>query len=829
MPGTSRGGAARAFGGCCVTGSVFYLNGLALCSFLTVACAVPMAFWGLSLHPRAKGNQAFFLMCLYVIVWNLGTGIMLCHRDPVLAEVWCRFTFLGVAFIAPGVYFFTSTVSRRLHRNRRWILAAYLTAAYFAADGLFGDGVIAGMEDHPWGLWPRYGPLGAIFLVFFALLAVASLRNLARFRREVRTKIEKRQASLLVVAFMTAFLGAWDFLPAFGVEVLPVGFVPIVLFVLLLFWSFYRYQFLNPSPESLARKVLETIGDSIIVLDAEGHVRMVNPKVEDLLGYEGREMLHQPFVRFVGEESREEFQRFVQALRVGSRHEASGMIRLKQKEGGTVPTSCTLSAIRGRKGTVQGVILACRDLQEILRSQAIIQEQEERLKETQERYNALFNRSLFGVYIHDLKGQFLDANETTLRILGFQREDLASLNLYHIFPEDDLPKIREQLEAISRTGRVTEFKTYRLRRKDGTFIWIEVEPSLIYRQGRPYAVQGILRDVTTRKREEESLLQHQEHLKRLVEERTAEIRLANEKLQREIADRILYEEKLARLNEELDRRVRERTRELEKANEELKELDRAKDSFLSSVSHELRTPLTSIRSFSEILVSYDELPPETRAEFLRIINTESERLTRLINDVLDLSRIEAGGMVWNDRLISVEEVIHEVLQAQRGLLVDKDLGLEAEIEPGLPPVFADRDRIQQVITNLVGNAVKFSREHGTIRVRAETFGGRRAGEAGQWVKVSVSDEGIGIEEKDFSRIFDKFFQITTDTLKDKPTGTGLGLPICKEIVERYHGNIWVESELGRGSTFFFTLPAARPETDGLPCRDRPGTGPDGPP
>jgi len=267
------------------------------------------------------------------------------------------------------------------------------------------------------------------------------------------------------------------------------------------------------------------------------------------------------------------------------------------------------------------------------------------------------------------------------------------------------------------------------------------------------------------------------------------------------------EQKLERVHSQLESRVKERTRQLQEAYEDLKKLDTMKDAFLSSVSHELRTPLTSIRSFSEILLRYDEVDPQDRQEFLEIINAESERLTRLINDLLDLSRIESGRMVWHDDLMSLAEVIRETAKGQHCALQQKSLRVTLDIPDDLPFVFADRDRIQQVITNLLGNAIKFSLDGGEIRIGTELFQGKRSREATEWIRVSVSDQGVGIEEKDRELIFDKFRQGLNDHLTEKPQGTGLGLPICKEIIAYYDGNLWVEGRKGEGSTFFFTLPA----------------------
>jgi signal transduction histidine kinase len=205
-------------------------------------------------------------------------------------------------------------------------------------------------------------------------------------------------------------------------------------------------------------------------------------------------------------------------------------------------------------------------------------------------------------------------------------------------------------------------------------------------------------------------------LERRVEERNLELLVKNRELEKEIDERKQVEKEVRRINEDLDRRVRERTEDLKKAYEGVKKADELKDSFLSSVSHELRTPLTSIRSFAEILLQYEDEAPETRREFAEIIRVESERLARLINDFLDLSKIQAGKMVYNDSAVSVEEIIRDVTKSQHQLFREKSLRMNLDIDPDLPPVFADRDRIQQVITNLLANAVKFSLAGGEVRV-----------------------------------------------------------------------------------------------------------------
>ncbi|MGV8967247.1 MAG: ATP-binding protein [Cellulomonas sp.] len=242
------------------------------------------------------------------------------------------------------------------------------------------------------------------------------------------------------------------------------------------------------------------------------------------------------------------------------------------------------------------------------------------------------------------------------------------------------------------------------------------------------------------------------------------------------------------------------TTELTEANLRLLELDRLKDDFVSTVSHELRTPLTSIRAFSEILLDNPDLTGAERAEYLRIIVTESERLTRLINQVLDLAKLESGGAPWQLGPVALDEVIAACTQAAVQLLRDRAITLEVVAPVPSPVVRADRDRLLQVLLNLLSNAVKFC-PPSTGRVRIEA--GLRAGV----VQVDVHDNGPGIAAADHELIFEKFRQ-GGDTRTARPPGTGLGLPISRAIVERLGGRLWVASDLGSGATFSFTVPVS---------------------
>jgi signal transduction histidine kinase/DNA-binding response OmpR family regulator len=242
-----------------------------------------------------------------------------------------------------------------------------------------------------------------------------------------------------------------------------------------------------------------------------------------------------------------------------------------------------------------------------------------------------------------------------------------------------------------------------------------------------------------------------------------------------------------------------------------KEIDKMKTDFISTVSHELRTPLTSVLGFASIIKEKLEtdvfpiLSSEDRklqktikrvGDNLNIIVAEAERLTSLINDVLDIAKMEAGKVEWQMQPIDPTELLDWATTSTAALFETNGLQLISDIEPGLPQIVGDRNRLLQVLINLISNAIKFT-EFGSITCRIK--------QQNNAICISVIDTGVGITAEDQPKVFEKFRQVG-DTLTDKPKGTGLGLPICKQIVEHHGGRIWVESELGKGSTFSFIIP-----------------------
>jgi Na+/proline symporter/nitrogen-specific signal transduction histidine kinase len=255
--------------------------------------------------------------------------------------------------------------------------------------------------------------------------------------------------------------------------------------------------------------------------------------------------------------------------------------------------------------------------------------------------------------------------------------------------------------------------------------------------------------------------------------------------------------------EQKSRELEAASAELRAANERLKELDRLKDDFISTVTHELRTPLTSIRAFSEILLADPNVDLAERVKFLGIITRETERLTRLINQVLDMAKISSGRAEWQMTQVDVREVVADTLAKMSQVFKEKGVLLTAELPPRTPPVLADVDRLIQVLLNLLSNALKFSPEQrGRVELALHVLGDA--------LRIDVRDNGPGVRREDQPFVFDKFWQ-AGDSLVAKPPGTGLGLHISRQIVEHFGGRMWVESAEGAGACFSFTLPLARPE------------------
>ena len=259
----------------------------------------------------------------------------------------------------------------------------------------------------------------------------------------------------------------------------------------------------------------------------------------------------------------------------------------------------------------------------------------------------------------------------------------------------------------------------------------------------------------------------------------------------------LYEE-LWHSHQELEQRVAQRTKELALANEKLKKIDKLKSEFVSAVSHELRTPLTSIKGYAAILMAGKlGAVPESVKERLEKINKHSDSLTKLVNDLLDISRIESGRVEMKLERLDIKDAIDWVVDIISPQIKEKKIEFTIDIPKKASACLADAIQLGRVLTNLLGNAIKFTPQKGKVSVNVK--------EDKNFLQIDIRDCGIGIAEEDLANIFEEFYRVD-NAINQKIKGAGLGLSLVKRIVEAHKGKIWVNSKPGKGTTFSFTLP-----------------------
>jgi len=370
------------------------------------------------------------------------------------------------------------------------------------------------------------------------------------------------------------------------------------------------------------------------------------------------------------------------------------------------------------------------------------------------------------VFAVDMERRITSFNPAASRLMGFNVEEIIGLPC-SVVHDGSCEASCPLVDPDSRERMAN--RECRLRTKDGRIIIASKSTGIIRdMDGTALGVVESFQDVTQRKTMERQLREH-----------NAELETRN-------------------------REITELNREMEEANERLREIDRMKDAFFANMSHELRTPLNGIIGFAQLLLDglLGKLE-DGQTEAVGRVHKAGQHLLELINGILDITKIAAGQGKIDPEPLPADAILHEAVSCIEPLLKKKDQTLEIHVEPDLPHVYADPLRARQVLLNLLSNAHKFTCKSGTLGATILRHDEKS-------IRFTVTDTGIGIAPEHHETIFDEFRQVPNPT-KDKPEGTGLGLPICRRLVQMHGGSMWMQSKPGEGSAFSFTLPIAEPE------------------
>ncbi len=511
--------------------------------------------------------------------------------------------------------------------------------------------------------------------------------------------------------------------------------------------------------------IVESSDDAILGKSLSGEITSWNAGATRIFGYEAEEAIgkHVSFLAWPGEEKQVEV--LLEKLRHGERVDHFEVAR-KHKSGRKIFVSLSLSPILDSSGTIIGIAKIARDITDRKTAEEVQAANELRLLALTEqeatahaevlaerKFRELIENAPDAILQVDPAGVIIIANRTAETMFRYSREELLGKGVEMLVPSANRAGHAAHRRAFASAGMTRPMGLgldLLARRKDGSQFSVEISLSPVQTEGG-VNVTAVIRDVTERK---------------LTEQRV----------------RTLQESYMT---------------ELEARQKEAERLNRLKSEFMASISHELRTPLHTIIGFAELLEEEAEASlNEKQRRFLHHIHADSEHLLSLINDVLDLSRIEAGGLHLRAESLDLQEIVTEAVNAIRPYADSKSVSVQEGNHLDVS-VWADPTRLRQILYNLLSNGAKFTKAGGEVRVDGVI--------EGSYVKIVVSDTGLGIAPEECIRIFDKFYQVGFTPVGVRE-GTGLGLAICKQLVEMQGGKIWVESEPQKGSRFQFTLP-----------------------
>ncbi|HYP18794.1 MAG TPA: PAS domain S-box protein [Chloroflexia bacterium] len=468
---------------------------LSLYSIPTLITTAAILLLGLLVLVRERVSLvslSFALVTFVVSIWLFGFSLMYSAPNPMSALWWNKVAYLGVPFIAPATYQFTVVVLKLYQRFKKVVALSWLLGGVFSALSVWSDLLIDRVQSFWWGYYTHFGPVGAVFILYFVSLLVASMGHYWVEYRKSESLKHKLRIKWLMIAFAIGYIGAFDFVGAYGIPLYAFGYLAILGFLCVAVYAIGKYHLLDITPAFAANQIINTITDALLVLDHEGIIRVLNRAASNLLGYPANALTGKPITTVFDGPQLDE---------VKSRLASEGSLQdfeLSYTGGDGVERFLSLSASTMQAKDDQPVAFVCivRDVSEKKRSEAA-------MRESEERYRAVVEQTSEGIFLADLETRrILEANASFLEMLGYSAEEVTGLTMYD-FIAHERASIDVNMERLRELKRLAiGERTY--RRKDGSLVDVEVSTNLIYHAGR-HVVCVSTHDMTERKRHEERI------------------------------------------------------------------------------------------------------------------------------------------------------------------------------------------------------------------------------------------------------------------------------------------------------------------------------------
>jgi len=708
--------------------------------FSFIACAALAVFIFYRDTRSLLNRMSAFLMICYSL-WNFGDIIvhntdssvsigLVVFMQNVASIGWISFASVFLSFA------FAFTKNQDIVRKKWFLLPVVILPAFFICLQLTNNlSVNPVRQPYGWSLDWSDSIWTYLFFSYYLIFTLLAVSIIFIFCRRLKDSNEKKLSKIVVVISMVGILAGTLMdvvIQNMGnYRIPPLTNLMVFIFGSGILYAIFKYRFLTITPTIAAESIVSAMDEFLILLDQEGIILNVNKATLTSLQYKSMDLEGKSITAVLHQDDHfADLYRKIIDKKAFTNREGN----FKASNGQNIPVIFSSSPVRDNLGSVIGTVLIARDITERKKAELA-------LKESNEVYRNLIEKMPDGVYKTSHDGRVIEVNPAMLKMLGFgSKEELTGISIGKELYFDPMDRERLTIEGIEK-----DLISYRLRKKDGSEVWVEDHGWYTYTDsGEILYHEGIIRDISERKHAEKELI------------------IAKEKAE---------------------------------------ESDRLKSAFLANMSHEIRTPMNGILGFADLLKN-PNLTGEDQKNYIGIIEKSGERMLSIINDIIDISKIEAGLMKADIRESNINEQIEYVyhffkpeVEAKRMKLYYSNSLMARE-----SVIKTDPEKVFAILTNLVKNSIKYTKK-GSIEFGYEIV----QTDQRLMMQFFVRDTGIGIPKDRQAMVFERFVQADVSG-KNAYQGAGLGLSITRAYVDMLGGKIWVESEAGSGSVFYFTLP-----------------------